>query len=155
VPGTGIFLNRSKVTTPLALRANVEHNEILHQQVIILSIETKPVPHVPEAERLRIDDLGFSGDGMIHVTARYGYLDQTNIPSLLPLMHDAGVDGSSPDGRLSYFVSRIELVPGHSPGMSRWQKRLFIATSRITADAADSFGLPRDRTVNMGSRIEL
>jgi KUP system potassium uptake protein len=52
-------------------------------------------------------------------------------------------------------VSRIELVPGHSPGMSRWQKRLFIATSRITADAADSFGLPRDRTVNMGSRIEL
>jgi KUP system potassium uptake protein len=70
-------------------------------------------------------------------------------------MHDAGVDGSSPDGRLSYFVSRIELVPGHSPGMSRWQKRLFIATSRITADAADSFGLPRDRTVNMGSRIEL
>jgi KUP system potassium uptake protein len=155
VPGTGIFLNRSKVTTPLALRANVEHNEILHQQVIILSVETKPVPHVPEAERLRIDDLGFSGDGMIHVTACYGYLDQTNIPSLLPLMHDAGVDGASADGRLSYFVSRIELVPGHSPGMSRWQKRLFIATSRITADAADSFGLPRERTVNMGSRIEI
>jgi KUP system potassium uptake protein len=155
VPGTGIFLNRGKATTPLALRANVEHNEILHQQVIILSVETRPVPHVPETERLRIDDLGFSGDGMIYVTARYGYLDKTNIPSLLPLMRDAGVDGSSPDGRLSYFVSRIELVPGHSPGMSRWQKRLFIATSRITADAADSFGLPRERTVNMGSRIEL
>jgi KUP system potassium uptake protein len=70
-------------------------------------------------------------------------------------MRDAGIDGSSPDGRLSYFVSRIELVQGHTPGMSRWRKRLFIATSRITADAAESFGLPREQTVNMGSRIEL
>jgi KUP system potassium uptake protein len=52
-------------------------------------------------------------------------------------------------------VSRIELVPGPAPGMSRWRKRLFIATSRITADAAEYFRLPRERTVIMGSRIEL
>ena len=52
-------------------------------------------------------------------------------------------------------MSRIELVQGHDPGMSRWRKRLFIATSRITADAAEYFGLPRERTVIMGSRIEL
>jgi KUP system potassium uptake protein len=52
-------------------------------------------------------------------------------------------------------VSRIELHQGHEPGMSRWRKRLFIATSRITADAAESFHLPRERTVIMGSRIEL
>jgi KUP system potassium uptake protein len=155
VPGTAIFLNRGKTTAPLALRANVEHNEILHQQVIILSVETRPVPHVPEAERLQIDDLGFRDDGIIHVTARFGYMDKTHIPGLLPLIRDAGVEGSSTDGRLSYFVSRIELVQGHAPGMSRWRKRLFIATSRITADAAESFRLPHERTVIMGSRIEL
>ena len=155
VPGTAIFLNRGKATAPLALRANVEHNEILHQQVIILSIQTLPVPHVPEADRLQIDDLGFRGDGIIHVNACFGYLDQTHIPNLLPLIRDAGIDSSSPNGRLSYFVSRIELVQGHAPGLSRWRKRLFIATSRITADAAESFGLPREQTVNMGSRIEL
>jgi KUP system potassium uptake protein len=155
VPGTAIFLNRGKATAPLALRANVEHNEILHQQVIILSIQTMPVPHVSEADRLQIDDLGFRGDGIIHVNACFGYLDQTHIPNLLPLMRDAGIDSSSPNGRLSYFVSRIELVQGHAPGLSRWRKRLFIATSRITADAAESFGLPREQTVNMGSRIEL
>jgi KUP system potassium uptake protein len=155
VPGTAIFLNRGKTTAPLALRANVEHNEILHQQVIILSIETMPAPHVPEAERLQIDDLGFRDDGIIHVNARFGYMDKTHIPGLLPLIRDAGIEGSSPDGRLSYFVSRIELVQGDAPGMSRWRKRLFIATSRITADAAESFRLPRERTVIMGSRIEL
>ncbi len=43
-PGTAVFLNRSKATTPLAMRANVEHNQILHEHVVILSIETLPMP---------------------------------------------------------------------------------------------------------------
>ena len=155
VPGTAIFLNRGKTTAPLAMRANVEHNEILHEKVIILSVETMPAPHIPEAERLQVDDLGYRHDGIIHVTARFGYMDPTDVPGLLPLIRDADVDGPTPDAKLSYFVSRIELVQGHAPGMSRWRKRLFIATSRITADAAESLRLPRERTVIMGSRIEL
>ena len=155
VPGTAIFLNRGKATAPLALRANVEHNEILHEHVLILSIETTPAPHVPAEERLQIDDLGYKDDQIIHVTARFGYMDQTNVPGLIPLIR--GADSESPlhDDRLSYFVSRIELVQGNTPGMSRWRKHLFIATSRITADAAEYFRLPRERTVIMGSRIEL
>jgi KUP system potassium uptake protein len=155
VPGTAIFLNRGKATAPLALRANVEHNEILHEEVIILSVETMPAPHVPEAERLQIDDLGYKDDRIIYVSARFGYLDQTNVPDLLPLIRGEEAGNPLPSDNLSYFVSRIELVPGHEPGMSRWRKRLFVATSRITADAADSFRLPRERTVIMGSRIEL
>jgi KUP system potassium uptake protein len=61
VPGTAVFLNRGKETTPLAMRANVEHNHILHQHVVILSIETSPVPHVGDADRLEVDDLGYTG----------------------------------------------------------------------------------------------
>jgi KUP system potassium uptake protein len=155
VPGTAIFLNRGKTTAPLAMRANVEHNEILHENVIILSVETMPVPHIPEAERLQVDGLGYRHDGIIHVTARFGYMDPTNVPRLLPMIRDADVEGPAPDAKLSYFVSRIELVQGHAPGMSRWRKRLFIATSRITPDAAEYFRLPRERTVIMGSRIEI
>jgi KUP system potassium uptake protein len=155
VPGTAIFLNRGKTTAPLAMRANVEHNEILHENVIILSVETMPAPHIPEAERLQVDDLGFRHDGIIHVTARFGYMDPTNVPGLLPLIRDADVEGSALDAKLSYFVSRIELVQGDAPGMSRWRKRLFIATSRISPDAAEYFRLPRERTVIMGSRIEI
>jgi len=155
VPGTSVFLNRGKATAPLAMRANVEHNEILHEQVLIISVETMPAPHVPAEERLRIDDLGYKNDRIVHVTARFGYMDQTNVPELLPLVHGATTEIPLHDDRVSYFISRIELVQGHAPGMSRWRKRLFIATSRITADAAESLRLPRDRTVIMGSRIEL
>ena len=96
VPGTAIFLNRGKATAPLALRANVEHNEILHENVLILSIETMPVPHVPAAERLQIDDLGYKDDRIIHVTARFGYMDQTNVPGLLPLIRGADIESPSP-----------------------------------------------------------
>ena len=155
VPGTAIFLNRGKETAPLALRANVEHNHILHQTVLILAIETMPVPHVPAAERITADDLGYKDDRIIHVTARFGYMDQPNIPGLLPLIRQADIESPLDEDTLSYFLSRIEIVLGDAPGMSRWRKHLFIATSRITADAAEYFQLPRERTLVMGSRIEL
>jgi KUP system potassium uptake protein len=154
-PGTAVFLNRNPTTTPLAMRANVEHNQILHEHVVILSIETLPVPQVAEAERLSIDDLGYRDDGIAHVSARFGYMEQPNIPSALRLAAEAGLETPLEVDEASYFLSTIDLQPGDAPGMSRWRKRLFVATSHVTADAAEYFGLPRDRTVIMGSLIEV
>jgi KUP system potassium uptake protein len=155
VPGTAVFLNRGKDTAPLALRANVEHNHILHQYVLILTIETKPAPHVPVPQRLIIDSLGHSDDRITHVTACFGYMDEANVPALLPLIRKADVESPLQESEVSYFLSTIALRLGTTPGMSRWRKRLFLATAQISADAAEYFRLPRDRTVIMGSRIEL
>ncbi|MBO0804488.1 MAG: KUP/HAK/KT family potassium transporter [Nocardiopsaceae bacterium] len=179
VAGTGVFLNRGKETTPLALRSNVEHNQVLHSHVLIMSVETLPVPHVPVTGRLEIDDLGYDDDEIFHVTARFGYKDVPDVPGLLPMLRSVPVSGR-PDpapggsgipgacmvdtGRVSYFLSTIDLhlrpatrQPGPEAGheLWLWRKRLFIATSRLTADAAEYFQLPRDRTVIMGSRIEI
>jgi KUP system potassium uptake protein len=155
VPGIALFLNRGKDTAPLALRANVKNNHVLHDQVVILTVTTLPVPHVPEEDRLEIDDLGYQEDRIYHVTARFGYMDTPAVPPLLPLIRRASPEGHLDDRMVSYFLSTIEVRMGNSPGMSRWRKRLFIATARLTADAAEYFKLPRDRTVIMGSRIEL
>jgi KUP system potassium uptake protein len=155
VPGTAVFLNRGKLTAPLAMRANVEHNHILHEHVVILSIETAPVPHIPVAERLVIDDLGYEDDGITHVGARFGYMDEPDVPEVMQLVREADIESPRSEDEISYFLSTIELCRGDAPGMSRWRKRLFLATSRITADAAEYFHLPRDRTVIMGSRIEV
>ena len=155
VAGTAVFLNRGKRTTPLAMRANVEHNHILHEHVVILSIETLPVPHVATADRLVIDDLGYADDGITHVSARFGYMDEPNVPAVLRLAADAGLECPLEVDQASYFLSTIELHVGREPGMSRWRKRVFVATSQITADAAEYFGLPRERTVIMGSRIDV
>jgi KUP system potassium uptake protein len=155
VPGTAVFLNRVKSTTPLAMRANVEHNHILHEHVVILSIETRHVPHVAATDRLAIDDLGYADDGITQVSARFGYMDAPNVPDVLRLAAAAGLECPLEVDDASYFLSTIELHAGDAPGMSRWRKRLFVATSQITADAAEYFRLPRERTVIMGSRIEV
>jgi KUP system potassium uptake protein len=154
-PGTAVFLNRTKITAPLAMRASVEHLHALHEHVVILSIETLAVPHVPAADRLVIDDLGYADDGITHASARFGYMDQPNVPEVLRQIEEADIESPIEVDDASYFLSTIDLCRGDAPGMSRWRKSLFLATSRITADAAEYFGLPRDRTVIMGSRIEV
>ena len=155
VPGTAVFLNRGKETTPLAMRANVEHNHVLHEHVVIMAIDTLPCPRVPDAERTEVDDLGYGEDGIFHLTARFGYMDKPDVLGVLRLLAPEQTEGSIAIEDASYFLSKLELTKGTAPNMARWRKRLFIATSYITADAADYFGLPPDRTVVMGSRIEV
>ena len=155
VPGTAVFLNRGKATAPLAMRANVVHNHVLHEHAVILSIETPPVPYVAIEDRVVIDDLGYADDGITHVTANFGYMEDPNVPGALALAGEAGMERAIDLNETSYFLSTIEIRMGNAPGMARWRKRLFVATSRLTADAAEYFGLPRDGTVIMGSRVEI
>jgi KUP system potassium uptake protein len=153
--GTAVFLNRGKALAPLALRANVEHNRVLHEHVIILSIETQPVPRVPDAERIEVDALDYTEDGVIHVAARFGYMERPNVPEVLRLLGPQQTEGQINVEDASYFLSKLELRTGSAPTMPAWRKRLFVATSHIAADAAEYFGLPADRTLVMGARIEV
>jgi len=153
--GTAVFLNRGKETAPLAMRANVEHNRVLHRHVIVMSIDTVPVPRLSDDERITIDELGYKQDGVIHVSACYGYMERPNIPAALRLLDPAHTEGNIDVDAASYFLSKLELMAGKEPTMTPWRKRLFIATSYITADAAAYFSLPLDRTVIIGSRIEV
>jgi KUP system potassium uptake protein len=155
VPGTAVFLNRGKDTAPLAMRANVDHNHVLHQQVIILAVNTVSVPRLADSDRTNVDALGSANDGIIHVTANFGYTETPNVPDLLRLLDPSLTEGRIAVDDASYFLSSIELVVSTAPTMSAWRKYLFIATSHLTSDAAEHFALPRDRTVIMGSRIDV
>ena len=82
VPGTAVFLNRSTQTTPLAMRENVEHNRVLHESVVIVTIEIDTVPYVPAEKRFTIDDLYYRDDGISRVVARYGFQEHIDVPAL-------------------------------------------------------------------------
>ncbi len=155
VPGTAIFLNANKETTPLAMRANVEHNHTLHESAVIVSIETGTAPHIAENERIKVDDLGYGDDGITHVTARFGFQDRPNIPATLRLAVEQGLECPVDTETCSYFLSRMTILPTRGPGMRMWRKRLFVALSRNSANAVEYFGLPIDRTVVMGGQIEV
>jgi KUP system potassium uptake protein len=155
VPGTGVFLSANLDTTPLAMRANVEHNKTLQESVVVLSVRTEPIPHVEPKERLVVDDLGFSDDGITHLTARFGFADEPDIPATLRLAKEAGVECEIDVDHASYFISRITIVRTDAPGMRRWRKKLFLGTAELASDPSEYFGLPIDRTVVMGSHVEV
>jgi KUP system potassium uptake protein len=81
---------------------------------------------------------------------RLGY-----VPALIPLVRESSIESPLDEDDITYFLSKMELHRGDLPGMSRWRKRLFLATSHLTADATEYFKLPRAKTVIMGSRIEV
>jgi len=153
VPGTAVFLNANLRTTPLALRANVEHNHTLHATTVILAIQTLRVPYVAPEHRVVIDDLGYSDDGITHVTARFGFQDEPNVPETLRRAAEAGVERAIDVADASYFLSKISIERTPAPGMRQWRKRLFITISRNAASPVEYFGLPGDRTITMGSSI--
>jgi len=84
VPGTAVFLNRGKETTPLAMRDNVEHNHVRHDHVLILSLETEPVPRIPADQRITVDSLDDAVDGIIHIAIRFGYRNAASAPAFRP-----------------------------------------------------------------------
>jgi KUP system potassium uptake protein len=153
VPGTGVFLNRERETTPLAMREIVKHLHALPEHVVILTIETEPVPRVAPADRLRIDDLGYRDDGITHATGSFGYMDRIDVPHVLRQIERLDIESPLEVGRASYFISKVELLPGDDQSMTRWRKHLYLSLTHVTADATEYFSLPRARTVIVGSRI--
>ena len=157
VPGTAVFPHPGKDTTPLALRANVEHNHVLHQGVIIMSASSANVPHVPLEERLTVDGLGYADDGIQHVSVRFGFSDAPDLPEALHSACEAGLlePGVVDVAEASFFLSRGAIRRTPAPGMARWRKALFVAVAHNAADPAAYFGLPPDRTVTMGTAVDI
>jgi KUP system potassium uptake protein len=156
VPGTAIFLSPGKDTTPLALRAEVEHTHALHDKVLIVTIETIGVPHCERSDRFTVERMGRGLFRIFHVTARIGYQDAPDVPEALQLCRKLGLLDRNLDlEHASYFVSRITITPTDSPGMRHWRKRLFITMARNAANPIEHYGLPNDRTVIMGSQVAL
>ena len=154
LPGTAVFLNRGGTVTPLSMRANVDRIHVLQQHVVIVSVDTVPVPRVPDADRITVDDLGDPADGIFYVVARFGYMEQPDVPAALRLVDPARMAGGVDLDEASYFISEINLCVGPEPAMAQRRTRLFITISRMTSDA-EYFGLPLDRTVIIGARIEI
>jgi KUP system potassium uptake protein len=153
-PGVGVFLNADANTTPLALRANFEHNRVLHENVVIVTVEHLAVPYADKETQIVINHLGYDFDGIMMVTARYGFQDTIDLPSIIAEIEPELETPSSID-QASYFLSKMTIVPTTDPNMSRWRKRLFMLISRNAASPVEYFQLPADQVVSMGSHIDL
>ena len=155
VPGTAVFPHPTKETTPLALRANVAFNGVIHEHNVIISVMSENVPHVPHGERLAVDELGWAHDGITHLSARFGFQDDQDIPSVLRQARGMSPELDIDPDTAFYYLSRMQITRGGQPGLASWRKRLFIGLANNAASPAAIFKLPVDRTVVMGSQVQL
>ena len=152
--GVAIYLSPNKSTTPLALKADLDRHGIFHERVLIASVAQLSVPHVDPAEQFLVEVLGSGTFKVRHVTVRAGYHDVTDIPAALMLARKRGLLERNLDlEHASYFLSQIRLTMTSRPGMSRWQKLLFIALARNAASPIDTYRLPVERTTTVGAMI--
>ena len=153
-PGTAVCLSADKQTTPLALRDNLHYNHVLHEHVVIVSVETGPVPHVNPSDQVVVDDLEYTDD-VFYLTIQYGFQDKQDVPAALRNAAEQGMLGDLDIENAIYLVSEITLVSGDDPGLRPWRKRLFLLLARTSRSPVDSYHLPKHRIVTMGAYIEL
>ena len=158
VPGTAVFLSGTPGGAPAALLHNLKHNRVAHAQTVLTTVRTSLVPTVSDEQRVRVEPLG---DGFYRAEVRFGFMED---PHLAPALEGETVratiarqapDLVTPAGGVTYFTNRDRVWATPAPGMALWREHLFAGMSRTAASAADYFGLPPERTVEIGNVVPI
>ena len=150
VPGTAIFMNGNASRTPSALLHNLEHNKVLHQRVLFLTVKTKQVPFVAPEERVEIESLG---NGFHRLKVYYGFMEDPDVPKVLESVRLPGFAYDAKD--TTYFLGRETIIASKRPGMAPWREKIFSIISQNATSATAYFCIPPDRVVEMGEQIEI
>ena len=151
VPGTAVFLTATQEGVPHALLHNLNHNKVLHERVVLLTVRAEDIPHVPDSQRVDIHPVG---NDFFRLKVHYGFKDEPDLPRALELAKSKGMEFNMME--TSFFLSRQTLVPTTQlPGMALWREKLFAAMSRNASSATAFFKIPTNRVVELGTRIEL
>ena len=150
VSGTAVFLSGNSDGTPLALIHNLKHNKVLHERIVLLTVETQEVPHVSQKDRLSVEQLR---PGVFRVRGRYGFMEEPSIPELLCNCESRGLN-FVPE-KTTFFLSRETIIPTKMPGMALWRERLFAFMARNAQRATAYFKLPANRVVELGMQVEM
>jgi KUP system potassium uptake protein len=150
VPGTAVFLTSDPVSAPTALLHSLKHYKVLHENNVILTIETADAPRVDPSERVRIEPVGKT---FTRVILRFGFMETPNVPKALGIARKLGWQFDIMS--TSFFLSRRSLKPAAHSGMPRWQDRLFIGLTRVANDATDYFQIPTGRVVEVGTQVTI
>ena len=150
VSGTAVFMTGNLHIVPAALLHNLKHNQVLHRRIIILSVVTEDVPHVPKTQRCETEN---AGEGIYLLVVRYGFMDDPNLPEVLTEIEV----GDEPFlmTETTFFLGRETIILSDRPGMVSWREHIFKLMSRNARDATSYFGLPPNRVVELGIQIEL
>jgi len=152
VPGTAVFLTADKGVVPHALLHNLKHNKVLHEQNVLLTVETLNVPYAPKDKRMKVESIG--GRDFHRVVIRYGFMETPDVPLALMRSCDQCELTFNPMDT-TYFASRETIVAGRHRGMPVWRDKLFAVMHRNAAPATGFFRIPGNRLVELGAQVEI
>lgn len=150
VPGTAIFMSRQTEGVPTTLLHNIKHNKVVHQRVVLLTVETEEKSHLSPEERFEWSDLGH---GVHRLVLHFGFMEDPNIPETLESLGPAPVPFNPMT--TSYFLGRETLIPTRHPGMAIWREHLFASMMRNASSASTFFSLPANQVIELGAQVEL
>ncbi len=150
VRGTAVFMSGNADGTPPVLLHHLKHNQVLHRQVVLLSILSRETPTVPKDEQLQVTEL--SG-GFFRVIWQTGFMETPNVPAILIRAREHGL--VCEPSTTSYFLGRETLLTNGKSRMMRWRKLLFSFVARNALSATNYFGLPPGRVVELGMQVDL
>jgi len=148
VRGAAIFLTGDPDIAPAALMHNLKHNQVLHEQIIILTVKTVNAPRSPDNERVKVED--YMPD-VKRVTLTFGFMETPNVVKALTEARKHGLKFDIM--KTSFFLSRRTIVPSERSGMPLWQDHLFIFLARNATNATDFFHIPSGRAVELGNQV--
>jgi KUP system potassium uptake protein len=150
VPGTAVFMTAQPAGTPPALAHNLRYNKVLHERVVVLTVATAQVPHVPPGERLSVQPLG---RGLFNLRVQYGFMEDPNVPEALQQASQQGLHIDLDD--TTYFLGRETIIVTRRRGMAIWREKLFVVMARNAVRATAFFRLPTERVVELGVQVEM
>jgi KUP system potassium uptake protein len=152
-PGTAVFLTATPDLVPHALVHNLNHNNVLHERVVFLTVAMKDVPWVPFSDCASVESLGHD---CYRITLHFGFMNQPDVPlALSELPQKSGLEFDMM--RTSFFLSRETVIPVASipSGMAPWRERLFATLTRNAASPAEYFNIPPNRVIEIGAQIQI
>jgi KUP system potassium uptake protein len=155
IRGTGVFLANERDAVPLVLLHHLKHNQVLHDTVVLLTLITEEVPRVSADRRVEVapHSLGFHS-----VVAHNGFMEEPDVPAVMTQAASCSPSIRNEPGRTTYYLGRITIIPpssGDSARMFRWRVKLFRLLRRNERSATLYFGIPANRVVELGTRVEL
>ena len=151
LPGTCVCMTSSPEGIAEVLTVAVERLRALHHAVVLLTVETAPVPLVPDRERLSVTELGH---GLHRAVASYGFRESPNIQGLLAeVLAKAGL--TTRPHQVEYWVGRKTIVAGPHGQMNRFLEGIFAFLARNSSNPIDYYNLPVTQVVELGTRLDL
>jgi KUP system potassium uptake protein len=147
VRGTAVFLTSTPQVAPIALLHNLKHNQVLHENNIILGVTTADIPRVPDHNRIAVETLS---PRFKRVDVYYGFMETPNIPSALALGQEHGLKLNAMS--TTFFLGRRSVVPSNE-GMPLWQDWIFIFLMQNAANPTSFFKIPPNRVVELGAQV--